>query len=92
MPVDVSLDEGAKDLTLYNDLRPFVLRLNAFAGALDDTMTAAGAEAKDAADAYYKAVTGAKDRSNPQAQAIWEDLKTFYEKSQAENPTPPPVV
>ncbi len=77
---------------MHNDCRPFFIRLIAMARGVENTMIAAGVEAKSFADEYYGSVQAAAGRNNPQAQPIFDDLKTFYEKASEETPSPSPLV
>ena len=90
IPPAISVAEGKKDLDLANALRPILQQLNSLVESVDDTMMAAGVEAKDFADNFYNIVKVMATTNTPGMTAIAQDLAVFYEKATTVvTPTPP---
>ena len=81
IPPAISVAEGKKDLDLANALRPILQQLNSLVESVDDTMMAAGVEAKDFADNFYNIVKVMATTNTPGMTAIAQDLAVFYEKA-----------
>lgn len=88
IPAAMNLAEAQKDLKLYNDLRPIFQQVAQLLEAIDDTMMAAGVEAKDFADLFYSMAKSFAATNVPGMDTIAADLGVFYEKAQAEAQTP----
>jgi hypothetical protein len=88
IPPAISVAEGKKDLDLANALRPILQQLTSLVESVDDTMMAAGVEAKDFADNFYNIVKVMATTNTPGMNAIAEDLAGFYEKA-SNTETPP---
>lgn len=81
IPAALSLSEGKRDLDLANALRPILQQLNSLVESVDDTMMAAGVEAKDFADNFYNIVKVMATTNTPGMNAIAQDLGVFYERA-----------
>lgn len=88
LPAAMNLTEAQKDLKLVNDLRPILQQVAQLLESIEDTMMAAGSEAKDFADLFYNQVKAFANTNTPGMDTIAADLGSFYEKSQAETNTP----
>ena len=84
LPQNFVLAEAQKDLKLANDLRPILQQVAQLAEGLDDTIMAAGIEAKDFADKFYEIAKIQNKINTPGMDIIVDDLGVFYEKAQAE--------
>lgn len=87
LPAAMNLTEAQKDLKLVNDLRPILQQVAQLLESIEDTMMAAGSEAKDFADLFYNQVKAFANTNTPGMDTIAADLGSFYEKSQAETNT-----
>jgi hypothetical protein len=85
LPPNFNLPEAQKDLKLVNDLRPLLQQIAQVLEGIDDTMMAAGIEAKDFADKFYSLVKLQASMNTPGMDVIASDLGVFYEKAN----TPP---
>lgn len=84
IPANLSLVEAVKDLKLVNDVRPIYQQISQLTEALDDTMMAAGVEAKDFADKFYALVKLQAQMNVPAMDVIADDLGAFYDRTIAE--------
>ena len=81
----MNLAEGQKDLNAANQLRTYFQQAASLMEAIQDTMMAAGIEAKSFADDFYAAVGQARRGNVPGMDAIYEELSGFYDRAQAED-------
>ncbi len=89
IPAGISILDARKDLDRSNALRIVFNDLLTYFRTIEDTMIASGIEAKDTADTFYGLVKGLSKSNVPGAQAIYNELKPFYDRaSQAPPPTP----
>jgi hypothetical protein len=88
IPSAISVAEGKKDLDLANALRPILQQLASLSESVDDTLMAAGVEAKDFADKFYNLVKVMATTNTAGMDVIAQDLAVFYEKANATPPTP----
>ena len=88
IPMFGSSEEFAKDYATFTDSREFGRLLSQISGNLDDTAALAGAEADDFARRYYGAVGQAAKMGVPDAQAIYDDLRTRFEAQRVKTPKP----
>ena len=89
IPAALSVAEAQKDLNLANALRPVLQKLASLLESVDDTMMAAGVEAKDFADKFYSLAKVMATTNTPGMDAIVTDLGVFYAKANAMAITPP---
>lgn len=91
IPAGVSVAMAREDLDRHNQLRIVWQDVQTTLRKFSDTMIASGIEAKDFADLYYSLVKGMSKTNFPGAQAIFDDLKPFYDKASQEDETLEPV-
>lgn len=76
----------------FDTLRGIKLSMESMMAKIEDTMTQMGIQLKKASDDFYDNAQSANQRGSvPGADAVVNALKDFYEKSAAEQPTPPVI-
>lgn len=88
VPAFVDVAEFKKDLQTFLDLREILRPILQLVGNLEDTAIVCGADAYDVGRAYYKSVQQGVKMNVPNANAIYEDLKSRFE---IKTTTPAPV-
>lgn len=78
LPAYVKTEEVAKDLNLYEDLDPFLLKSESIFYKLRDTQMLAGSEAYTTALVIYKMYKTAADAGIPGAQAVYNSLRERF--------------
>jgi len=78
LPSYVKVEEMEKDYVLYNQLDPYVERVNKLFVKLSDTQMLAGSEAYTGALTVYKLASSAADGGVPGANALYQMLKTRF--------------
>lgn len=89
VPGYANLAEAKNDFQLHNDLQNVWGQVNALAEGIDDTRMAAGSEAMQFCLNFYASVKEASRRNVTGAEAIYNELKVFWDKPE-QNPPPPP--
>jgi hypothetical protein len=79
VPAFVDAAEFKKDLQTFLDLREVLRPILQLVGNLEDTAMVSGADAYDVGRAYYKSVQQGVKMNVPNANAIYEDLKSRFE-------------
>jgi hypothetical protein len=78
LPAYVNLDEMDKDLTLYNQLDPFIGRTSKIATKFSDTQMLAGSEAYVTGLAVYRLAESAANAGVAGADALYQVLKQRF--------------
>ena len=79
VPAFVDVAEFKKDLQTFLDMREVLRPILQLVGNLEDTAILSGADAYDVGRAYYKTVQQGVKMNVPNANAIYEDLKSRFE-------------
>lgn len=83
VPPFTPLEELSKDLKLFSSLRRVALELNSLSEMVNDTRTAAGSDAYQAALTIYNSAKGAAKMGVPGTQTFVDELgKLFIAQSQ----------
>jgi hypothetical protein len=83
LPPFGDVPEFKKDFKGFMDLREIVRPLRQVVDNLENSMMVCGSEAWEFARAYYKSVQYHAKMGVPGAQAIYDDLRQRFEKSQS---------
>jgi hypothetical protein len=87
-PGFMPLPDAGKDLQLYDQFTPRINRLLSVLESYQDTQWLAGVEAYRYFRKFYGIVEIAKTENVPGADAIYNELKTLYERQGGEGPGP----
>jgi len=91
VPPYVDTVEFKKDFQTFMELREFLRPLLQMIANLEGTTMLSGSDAYEVARVYYQSVQLAAKMKVPNAQAIYDDLKSRFESNAKPKPPSPPT-